>query len=142
MVTRAEIVAKAREAMDTKWVHQGRVVPHGIDCVGLGLWTVWQLGLPVKDADEPYPKNAQWEKFIQYFRREMDEISINDMLPGDVPIFRQHIYPCHCGIMTKIGDDPFFIHAYALRRRVVEERYTADWRAVTRTAFRFRGVTD
>ncbi len=141
MVTHADVVAKAREATGVRWVHQGRANLKGLDCAGLVLWTGRQLG--IKEAfDEPpaYPKDAQWDQFLDYFRSHMDEVRIADMLPGDVPIFRQHIFPCHCGIMTQVGVDPWFIHSFALRKKVVEERYRLEWPGVTRTAFRYRGL--
>lgn len=141
MVARELIVPKAREALGTPWKHQHRLVPLGVDCAGLVLWTGRQLGIAESFEEPPaYPKESQWDGFLQYFRDHMDEIKVSDVLPGDVYIFRQHIFPCHCGIATEIGDDPKFIHAYALRKRVVEERYALEWPGLTRTAFRYRGV--
>lgn len=139
VILRNEFVAKAREAMGTPRVHQGRVVPHGLDCVGLLLWTLRQLDLNHYEPP-PYPRTAQWGQFVQFFRAHLTEISIADIQPSDVLIFRQSVYPCHCGIITESGDDPKFIHSYLLRRRVVEERLTQFWRPVVVTAFKIPGV--
>ena len=138
-VTRAEFVAKAREAMKTPWKHQGRVVPHGVDCIGLILWTLRQTDLNHYEPP-PYPKEARWNEFIGYFRANLEEIRLKDLQPADVLIFRQSIYPCHCGILTEAGDVPRFIHSYLLRRRVVEERYSEFWKPITVTAFKIPGV--
>lgn len=140
MVTQAEFIATLREAIGTPWHHQGRVVPIGVDCIGLLLWGLRKLKLNDYEPP-PYPRTAQWGLFIQYFRAHLIEVSINDLRPGDVLIFRQSVYPCHCAILTEAGDDPKMIHSYLLRRKVVEERFDKDaWRPVLVTAFRVPGV--
>jgi hypothetical protein len=45
MVHRAEVVAKAREFLDTPFHHQGRTRGRGLDCVGLVLCVGGELGL-------------------------------------------------------------------------------------------------
>lgn len=137
--TREEFVAQARKALGTPWVHQGRVVPHGVDCVGLFLWTLRQLGLNDYEPP-PYSMRAKWDQFVGCFREHLEEVPIAEMRMSDVAIFRQDIYPCHCGIITELKDDPKFIHAYRPRGMVVEERYTPQWKIITRTAFRVPGV--
>ncbi len=139
MVTQDEFVATARKALGTPWVHQGRVVPHGVDCVGLFLWTLRQHNLNDYEPP-PYPRRAKWSQFVGYFREHLTEVPLTDLRKGDVLIFRQQVYPCHCGILTEAGDDPKFIHSYLLRERVVEERYTPAWKTITVTAFRVPGV--
>lgn len=139
MVTQAEFVAKAREALGTPWHHQGRVVPIGVDCVGLLLWTLRQLNINHYEPP-PYPRTAHWNEFIQYFRAHLKEVPIPEMQPADVLIFRQSVYPCHCGILTQGGDDPRFIHSYLTRKKVVEERLSDFWMPVLVTVFRVPGV--
>lgn len=139
MVTQAEFVAKAREALGTPWKHMGRVVPYALDCVGLLLWTLRQTNL---NHYEPpaYDESAKWHQFVGFFREHLPEIKLADLRPGDVIIFRQFTFPCHCGILTEAGPDPKFIHSYRLRGQVVEERYTDRWKKVSVTAFRVPGV--
>jgi cell wall-associated NlpC family hydrolase len=137
--TRDEFVAKARETLGTKWVHQGRHGVHGLDCVGLLLWTLRQFDITHFEPP-PYDRHAEWGRFIGFFRAHLQEIRLKDIRKGDVLVFRQHIFPCHCGIVTEDGSDPKFIHANATRRRVVEERYTPAWTKLTVSAFRVPGV--
>lgn len=139
MVTQQEFVDKAREAIGTPWVHQGRVVPHGLDCVGLLLWTLRQTDLNHYEPP-PYDERAKWSQFVAYFREHLTDVKLKEIRKADVLIFRQSIYPCHCGILTEDGADPKFIHSYRLRERVVEERYMGVWPRVTVTAFRIPGV--
>lgn len=143
MTTRADIISYARETTDTPWVHQGRMPHVGIDCAGVVLYVARRAG--VTDFEPPpYDRHARWEDFLGYFQQHLPQIEINDARPGDVLIFRQEKYPCHCGIMTSPDPDgtPRFIHGYALRRKVTEERYTADWRKLTRAAFKYPNLED
>lgn len=134
-----EFVAKAREALGTRWVHQGRTL-HGLDCIGLILWDARQFDLNHFEPP-PYGRRAEWGKFVGFFRQHTTEVKLVDMQPADCLVFRQSIFPCHCGIVTEVGDDPKFIHSNATRRRVVEERYTRPWRSSTVAVFRIPGVT-
>ncbi len=143
IVTRTDIVNTARLALGTPWHHQGRHVPMGIDCAGLIIWTGQMLGLlDANFKSAPYTKTAQWNEFLMTFRANMDEIHIPDARPGDALIFRQNVFPCHCGIMTEEGDAPRFIHSYIVRHKVTEESYTPTWRGNTRAAFRYRTLKE
>jgi cell wall-associated NlpC family hydrolase len=141
MVKRAEIIETARRALGTPWVHQGRMAPYGLDCIGLTLWTARQLN--ISDYEPPaYNRHAEWGLFLSYIRAQMNEIPIAEVGPADMVCFRQQIYPCHCGILTAVGPEAKFIHSYLLRKKVVEERYSDLWRKLTVAAFRFPGVED
>jgi len=133
--TPEEFVETARLALGTPWVHQGRVVPHGVDCIGLFLWDLRQHNINHYEPP-PYPMRAKWHQFVGYFRDHLEEVPLPNIRVSDILIFRQAVYPCHCGIVTQLGDDPKFIHAYRPRKMVVEERYAPDWRMSTVTAFR------
>lgn len=137
--TRQDIVDTARKALGTPWVHQGRVVPAGVDCAGLILWVLRQHGISNFEPP-PYSRNAKWDEFLGFFQRELVEIPISEAREGSVLVFRQFVFPCHCGIITQLGDDPKFIHSYMTRGRVVEERYLKPWPGVTRAAFDYPGV--
>lgn len=144
---RVDVIAAARETLGTRWVHQGRPVapPAGsTDCVGVVLYCMRKLG--VSDFEPPtYQRSAKWHEFLHYFQDHLQQIDIRDAVPGDVLCFRQEVYPCHCGILTNRAADDLplrFVHGYALRRKVVEEAYTDEWKTLTRAAFRFPGLED
>lgn len=137
MVTGQDIASKAREAMGTRWHHMGRLAGHGLDCIGLILWTARQLGLSDFEPP-PYGKTSHWHEFIITFRQNLKEVRIDALQVGDVLTFRQLVYPCHCGIVTEVTPHSIrFIHSYALRKKVVEEEYTPIWKKATVAAFRF-----
>jgi cell wall-associated NlpC family hydrolase len=142
MVTAADVVSKAREAAGTPWRHQGRLVPLGVDCGGLVLWTGRQLGLIDPNFEPPpYQESAKWDEFLGHFEAHLDRVDRRAPRAGDVLVFRQFIYPCHCGIMTEDGGIPMFIHSYRTRDKVVEEVYMSPWVSLTRAVFRYRGLS-
>lgn len=141
-LSRPDIVASARECIGTPWVHLGRTVGQRLDCVGVVLHVLRKHGM--SNFEPPaYQRRAQWGEFLPYFQQELAEVPRAEMLPGDVICFRQEKYPCHCGILTYPRSErlpPRFVHGYALRRQVVEQEYSQEWRSLTRAVFRFPGV--
>ena len=59
--------------------------------------------------------------------------------PGDVLVFADAAYPCHCGFLTAKHGVPHLLHSHALRRKVLEEPYAGEWPLKVKLAFRFRG---
>lgn len=146
MRSRSEVIGVARSMVNTPWRHQGRLPgpseSAGVDCVGLVVCTGWGLGLTTFDTTD-YSRHADWGKFLGYFRQECDEIPLSKMGPGDIICLRDKQYPCHCAIVGQYPDGALsLIHAFATRRKVVEERFTEEWMKLRVAAFRFRGVED
>lgn len=138
MPNNAAIIAKAREAIGTPWVHTGRTL-RGLDCIGLVLWDFRQLGITEYEPP-PYPREADWSQFVGYFRANMEEVKLLEAVPGNVLVVRQKMFPCHCGFLASNSDGPTFIHAYAKRKKVVEERYTDAWKKDSVAAFKVPGL--
>ena len=131
------IVTEARGWLGVPWRHQGRSRA-GIDCVGLVVLVARTLGLSDYDHTA-YSRRAQGQGFVEPFRANMDGIAIPDARPGDVLVFADAAYPCHCGFRSERLEHPHLIHAHALRRQVIEEPYAGEWPAKIKFAFRFRG---
>ncbi len=140
MPNREEIVAAARGYLGVPWRHQGRTRA-GLDCVGLIVMVARDLGLSDYDSTA-YGRRAQGHAFIEPFRRNMDGVPLHGVRPGDVLLFADAAYPCHCGIVSERHELPHLIHAYALRRQVVEEPYAGEWTAKVKFCFRFRGIEE
>lgn len=135
-VTGAQVVAVARSMLGVRWVHQGRS-RQGIDCIGLPVLVRRELGLATLDVAD-YARMATSEAMIAYCRLHMQELSIEQLAPGDLLILRfdpnRH--------MALVGDYPLgglsLIHAYSMApRRVVEHRFDDVWRSRLLGAFRF-----
>lgn len=138
MATSNDIIAAARFCIGTKWMHQGRKPNVGIDCVGIPLWCGNSLGIFNPPYEPPpYQREAHWEEFVGNFQEQCAEKDVREAAPGDILCFRQDKFPCHCGILTADGT---FVHAFLLRKKVVEERYTDQWKRETRAVFSFPGV--
>ncbi len=68
----------------------------------------------------------------------MDGLPLPAAGPGDVLVFADAAYPCHCGFLTAKHAVPHLLHAHALRRKVIEEPYAGEWPLEVKFAFRFR----
>lgn len=129
------IVTEARGWLGVPWRHQGRS-RGGVDCVGLLVAVARALDLPHHDSTA-YSRRPEGHGFVQHFRDHLTSISIPDAQPGDVLLFAEPAYPCHCGLRTTLRGVPHLLHAHALRRRVIEEPYAGEWPDKARFAFRF-----
>jgi cell wall-associated NlpC family hydrolase len=135
-ITPERIVAEARSWLGVPWRHQGRT-RSGIDCVGLVVCVAHALDLSNYDSTG-YSRRAQGQRFVEHFRSNMDGVAIPDAGPGDVLVFADQAYPCHCGFLTERLGHPHLLHAHATRRQVIEEPYAGEWSAKIKFAFRFR----
>lgn len=138
MPSNADIVAAARRMVGTRWRHQGRQPGLGLDCVGLVVCVGKELGLLEFDT-LAYAREAAPEGFVRYFREHGREIPPERLHEGAVLAFREDKYPCHAGIVARGTRGPTLIHAYALRRRVVEEALTREWYGRIVGAFEYLG---
>lgn len=130
------VIAEARIWLGVPWRYQGRSA-HGIDCAGLVVLVGRDLGLADYDTTG-YGRRAQGLGFVEHFRAAMDGVPVAAAQPGDVLVFADQSYPCHCGFLTLRHGVPHLLHAHALRRQVIEEPYTGEWPLKVKFAFRFR----
>jgi cell wall-associated NlpC family hydrolase len=130
------VVAEARGWLGVPWRHQGRT-RCGIDCVGLVVRVAHALDLSDYDSTG-YSRRAQGQGFVEHFRGNMDGVAIRDARPGDVLVFADQAFPCHCGFLTERLGHPHLLHAHATRRKVIEEPHAGEWPARIKFAFRFR----
>lgn len=137
MITRDDIVNEARGWVGVRWKHQGRSRA-GIDCAGLIVNVGNELKLTNYDTND-YSRLPDPTVFVDKFERNLDVGDINNILPGDVLVFRQLQFPCHTGIASIKHDVLHLIHAHAPRRQVIEEPL-ALWADNLRFCFKYRGV--
>jgi hypothetical protein len=128
----------ARRWLGVPWRHLGRS-REGIDCIGLVLLAARDCGLAADDP-APYEREPSSQRLRQELARHLDQGSVADPRPGDVLVFNLGLYAGHVGIA---GLHPEYrvlsvIHAFAPRRRVVEERLGSEIETLT-GVFRVRG---
>ena len=130
------IVTEARTWLGVPWRHQDRS-RNGVDCAGLVVQVAKALKLADYDTTA-YGRRPQGLGFVAHFQSQMDGVAIPCAQPGDVLVFADRMYPCHCGFLTEKLDRPHLLHAHATRRQVIEEPYAGEWPAKVKFAFRFR----
>jgi cell wall-associated NlpC family hydrolase len=137
MVTRKDIVDKAREFIETPFHHQGRLKHIGIDCVGLIYCVAKELGIKIHDKTD-YGRAPRPDVLLTEIRKSLDEISIEEANIGDIFIFwiKRKSWPQHVAIISDYG----MIHAYADIKKVVEHVIDEKWTDKIKAAFRYRGI--
>jgi cell wall-associated NlpC family hydrolase len=139
LVTPTDVVVEARRWLGVPWRHQGRTRA-GVDCAGLVVMVAHALDLSRYDY-RGYSRRAHGQAFVEHFQLTMESLRVAEAAAGDVLVFADHAYPCHCGFLTGKWDQPHLLHAHATRRKVIEEPYIGEWPAKVRFAFRFPMVS-
>ena len=116
-----DIVKMAREWIGTPFHHQGRVKGVGVDCIGLIVGCVQELGYPVIDSDGYGREPAHG--ILQKALSDQLELS-SELKHGDIILFRFVKEPQHVAIYTK---DNTIIHAYSKVKKCIEHRLDASW---------------
>lgn len=118
------IVAEARSWLGTPYHHMADIKGVGVDCGMLLVRIFSDLGL-CSDFD-PRPYTRDWymhqdgEVYLSFVEARSDEISIDDILPGDIVLFRVGRCYSHGAVVTETS--PLrLLHAVYQYGRVVED---------------------
>ncbi len=140
---RKAIVAVAQSALGTRWRHQGRIIGHSLDCVGLIVVVGQKVGLLTPDQDELHyrrvPDGRQLHQLIcQYAVRK----PWREHKPGDFVELRmdQGVMPCHLGILMEEEGELQIIHASVRRKKVVKHVFDDDMRHTVVALFSYPGL--
>ncbi|MEY4983266.1 MAG: hypothetical protein RIR62_1532 [Pseudomonadota bacterium] len=133
------VLAEARRWIGTPYAHQASARGAGTDCLGLlrGVWRAVQGAEP--EAVPPYTRDwAEYdgrEVLLSAAARWLIP-SDGEMRPGEVLVFRMRAGAVakHLGIVSAIGAERAFIHAYT-GHGVVESPLSEPW--LRRVAARF-----
>lgn len=144
-MTRDEVVAAARSALDTPFKHQGRRVGKGLDCAGLLVHVMTTLGFTVADRDgySRHPSGSELEAALaeNVALGLLVTGPLNDVQAGDFVLmrFEGERESRHLGI---IGPGGTLIHSWAKVRKVCEHRIDAQWSRRIVAAWRVAGVEE
>lgn len=134
------IIEEARSWIGTPFHHQGRLKGVGVDCLGLVLGVMKELGLTTHYRDR-YNKRLPFTKFdITNYSREpdgrtlkrsldllIDPINdVNTIQPGDIALFFVKERPQHLGIIGN-HNGLSVIHALEASRYVAEHTLNQTW---------------
>ena len=135
-------VAEARLWIGTPYVHQAAVRGAGTDCLGLlrGIWAALYGAEPetvpayTQDWAEPGNNEALWLAA----RRWLVEVPGRDLILGNVVLFRMRTGAIakHLGIVSAVGQEARFIHAYT-GHGVIESPLSAPWLRKVAARFEF-----
>lgn len=144
VVSRAEVVACAREWMGTPFQHQQRSKGVAVDCAGLIIGVARELGLVDSEFDvNAYPRQADGVSLIASCDRYLLRTTKADLLPADVIAVSFDGRPQHLGFVADYRHGGLsMIHAYdrPTVRKVVEHRLLFGQSMKFAGAFRFKGV--
>mgnify|MGYP003398058909 FL=1 len=130
----------AMSCLKTAFHHQGRVPGRGLDCAGLYIHVMRELGLAYADV-QGYPRNpydgqleAQMDAQPSLERIPVAEAQAGDWLCMRIKKAPQHL-ALHAGFIDGI---PYIVHASEEHGGVVHHRLDDLWRARVMRAYRVK----
>ena len=141
-----QIIAQARTWLGTPFHHQGRVKHVGVDCIGLIVCVIDELGLSDENGQRlasydstGYSRTPDGFTLKSKLDSHLQPISIEEIAPGDILLFRFNKNPQHVGFVTDRSDgDLSILHCYSTSNYVVEHRLDDKWRKLIVAAYRFK----
>ena len=138
---RQQIVAAARECLDTPFQHQGRIKGLFMDCAGLIIYPAHCCGLSDFDIIDysPVPDGTTMGRILD---EHLERIPFSEKRLADVFWMAFEKQPQHLAIITQL-EPLYIIHAdtYASGGgRVVEHRLDSVWQKRIRGVYRYPGV--
>lgn len=131
MIPASDIVIEAREWLGTPFHHQGRAKGRGVDCIGLAVGCLRELGIPTYDPSG-YAREPDGTLERELFKR----LELIEIQPGALLLFRIRRNPQHVAIATDYG----MIHSYIGTNKVVEHVIDQWWQDRLITAYALPGV--
>jgi cell wall-associated NlpC family hydrolase len=140
MTTRNEFILAAREWVGTPFLHRGRVLGRGVDCIGVPVMAGTTLGMIEADSiPVSYSKDPDGIEMMQWLRTHMKQIhDKSDLKPADILVFRFARYPQHVGVYT----GRTVIHSYQSLGKCIEHSLDERWRKRLIAVFRFKEFAD
>ncbi len=131
-----DIVARAKDYLDTPWKHQARLIGHGVDCAGLFLCVAQDLGISDFETNR-YSRKPNRQEFRQAML-EMGCTPIAVAEQGDLLRLAAPKWPVHVGIyeVDSAGIE-WVIHSYLPARMVVREHLNTQRKLDVREIMRF-----
>ena len=128
-----QILNSARACLETPFRHQGRVAGVGMDCAGLAVHIVEDLGLPYKDmyGYSRVPHEGKLKAMLD-LQPSLQQVSTPE--PGDLLLMKFGGEPTHIAVFT----GSTVIHAYEAAGKVCEHILDSDWKAWIVASYRIR----
>jgi cell wall-associated NlpC family hydrolase len=98
--------------LGVRWRHQGRARKTGLDCLGLVVVALEDLGYDVKD-NTTYRRRPNDRLLLSLVSQQLDEVPVEDIQSGDIILMHfkdRNKSPYHFAIYTENGG---MVHGYA-----------------------------
>ena len=145
MITRTQFTTKARELLGAPFAHQGRNPELGVDCIGVIVWPLKQLGYTPRDPalleTANYRHYPNPDVLLAAFQQEAGEIAFEDAQPGDILMMtlEQRVIPQHVALVSQIREGVLYIiHTRETTPVVVEHHLDDDSRAHVHSVWRLK----
>lgn len=144
-VTREQVVAEAKEWINTPYVAQQSIKGVAVDCVGFAAGIGRNTGAtPDVDFETSYRGSSNGETMVSLFRQYMEPIDWRDAQLADFFIIRYSHTHWHCMMVSKREEniETEFTVIEAGREKVEEHRIDASTKRRIHSAYRIRGIKD
>lgn len=141
LITGDEIVNQARTWLGTPWHHAARCKGVGVDCGGLIVGALQEVGYPVRDMLN-YDLGDNIEAMLTHIGSHADAVPEGEAAcAGDILVMRGKLMYNHCGFYTVTPEgDGGLLHAWRTPGKVVEHPLDGAWEKWTEAVFRLRGT--
>ena len=137
-MNRTTFVSTARSYLGTPFHHQGRVPGAGLDCAGVVVCALQEVGYSVQDRAN-YGRIPAGGEFTAAVLQHCDQITIDDVTVGDLMMFAFRTEPQHIAIVS--STEPLrLIHSWNEVGKVVENDMDKTWQLRLRGCYRLRGL--
>lgn len=138
MISKAEVVATARQWIGTPFREQQSVKGEGADCVGFGVGVGREIGHQINV--QPWKQSPDNGRMQRECESRLISVPLEQMQPGDVVLIQTVREPHHMGIITDYKSGLGIVHALKARGKVVEHRLDSNLRASIVAVYRYPGV--
>jgi cell wall-associated NlpC family hydrolase len=128
------LAESAMKYVGVRWRHQGRNRSSGLDCLGLLIVALEDLGFDVEDCTS-YDRRPDDRLLLSKVSSQLDRVDKSDIQSGDVILLHfqnRNKSPYHFAIVTENGR---MVHGYGIKRKVVVDMM-GDWADNIHSVFR------
>lgn len=139
-ITREQFIEELRTWIGTPFHHQGRWKGLGVDCAGLVVGPLVELGIMevLKADNRTYKHKAGHKLLVERLMLIANEIPKEEIKLGDILLFTIYRYPQHVAIKS-YNDN--VIHVTE-DRGVIEEELDDMWKKRFLSSFRLKYIKD
>tara|TARA_R100000951_G_scaffold114960_1_gene121520 strand:+ start:19013 stop:19438 length:426 start_codon:yes stop_codon:yes gene_type:complete len=128
------LAESAMKYVGVRWRHQGRCRASGLDCLGLLVVSLQDLGLEVQDQTS-YDRRPDHRNLLRRVSSQLDSVSVDDISSGDILLLHfkdTNKSPYHFAIVTERGR---IVHGYGIKKKIVVDMLDS-WKDNIHSVFR------